>query len=202
MGYDPKLCECGCGEIVKKGNRFIQGHNGRANRDWITVGHKSNEGRIPSIEKREKISESLMGHPVSLEQKKKIGETFKKRYWKGEIIHPMLGKKGILAPGYIHGRYCCLYSTKFFNMREQIRKRDNYTCQNCGMTEEEHLIVRGVNLSVHHIDYNRENDNENNLITVCSSCHARANFNRDYWKEYYKNKIEAKNKEIKDGIRS
>jgi hypothetical protein len=25
----PKLCECGCGKPVKKGNRFIHGHNAR-----------------------------------------------------------------------------------------------------------------------------------------------------------------------------
>ena len=73
-------------------------------------------------------------------------------------------------------------------LKNSIRKRDNYECQNCGMTEEEHLIVKGRILSVHHIDYNKNNCNEYNLITVCDSCNTRANFNRSYWQETYNQK--------------
>jgi hypothetical protein len=73
-------------------------------------------------------------------------------------------------------------------LKKSIRKRGNYQCQNCGMTEEEHLIVIGTNLHVHHIDYNKKNNNENNLITLCNQCHLRTNYNRNYWKEVLKNK--------------
>jgi len=79
--------------------------------------------------------------------------------------------------------------------KESIRKRDNYICQNCSMIEEEHLIVIGTNLHIHHIDYDKENCNENNLITLCNSCNVRANFNRDYWKNIFQNKIAQLNKE-------
>lgn len=76
-----------------------------------------------------------------------------------------------------------------FNFNEElknsIRKRDNYECQNCHMTEEEHLIVLGINLSIHHIDYNKQNCEESNLITVCNACNARANSNRSYWQDFY-----------------
>lgn len=79
------------------------------------------------------------------------------------------------------------YSLKFNNkLKEQIRKRDNYQCQNCNMTQEEHLIVYSAVLTVHHIDYNKQNCKENNLITLCFQCNARANFNRYYWENYYK----------------
>ena len=57
------------------------------------------------------------------------------------------------------------------------------------MTEEEHLIVVGKSLTVHHVDYNKENCYKENLITLCMSCNIRANYNRGYWIEYYKNKI-------------
>jgi len=70
-------------------------------------------------------------------------------------------------------------------LRDSIRKRDNYECQNCNMTEEEHLIVIGKELSIHHIDYDKKNCKENNLITTCLSCNSRANFNRDYWQKIY-----------------
>lgn len=57
------------------------------------------------------------------------------------------------------------------------------------MTEEEHLIVTGRVLSIHHIDYNKENCSESNLITLCNQCHARTNYNRDYWQKHYDNSI-------------
>jgi 5-methylcytosine-specific restriction endonuclease McrA len=74
-------------------------------------------------------------------------------------------------------------------LKESIRKRDNYTCQNCSMTEEEHLIVMGISLAIHHIDYNKKNCNEENLITLCNQCNIRANYDRDYWKNFYEEKI-------------
>lgn len=73
-------------------------------------------------------------------------------------------------------------------LKEFIRNRDNYTCQNCGMTEEEHLMIMNRVLSVHHIDYNKKNCKQDNLITLCHWCNLRANLNRDYWQNFYKTK--------------
>jgi hypothetical protein len=30
------------------------------------------------------------------------------------------------------------------------------------------------------------NCKDNNLITLCNSCHSKTNFNRDYWYSYFK----------------
>jgi len=80
-----------------------------------------------------------------------------------------------------------VYPGKFDNeLKEKIRKRDNYTCQLCGMTEEEHLIVYGQILTVHHIDYDKKNCKEDNLITTCRPCNSRVNFNRKYWEKHFK----------------
>jgi len=104
--------------------------------------------------------------------------------------------KGKNHPNYIDGRSFEKYPAEFNDtLRESIRKRDNYTCQNCGMTEEEHFIVYGRNLHIHHIDYNKDNCKEDNLITLCQGCNLRANYNREYWKEFYNKKI----KEIQNG---
>ena len=87
---------------------------------------------------------------------------------------------------YIDGKGYEPYTSKFTQkLKEIIRKRDNYTCQNCGMTEEEHIIIYGTVLEIHHIDYNKENCDKNNLITLCKQCNIRANFNRDYWYAYF-----------------
>jgi len=99
----------------------------------------------------------------------------------------MFGRKGILCPSYIDGRSKDLYPLEFnFSLRETIRKRDNYTCQKCGIIEEEYLVIYGRILGVHHIDYNKENCDKNNLITLCNQCNCRANYNRDYWYSYFK----------------
>jgi len=99
-------------------------------------------------------------------------------------------------PNYIDGMSSNPYVVGWNNeLREVIRKRDNYICQNCGMTEEEHLIVCGSELSVHHIDYDKDNYNQNNLIALCTHCHMRTNFNRDYWIIEFQDKINLINKE-------
>ena len=74
-------------------------------------------------------------------------------------------------------------------LKLKIRKRDNFTCQKCNITEEEHLIVYGIVLCVHHINYNKQNCKENNLITLCNECNLRVNSNRQYWKKYFKQLI-------------
>jgi len=62
--------------------------------------------------------------------------------------------------------------------KEQIRYRDGYKCQICGVSEVENC----KKLSVHHIDYNKNNIIPDNLISLCVSCHMRTNGNREYWK--------------------
>lgn len=82
------------------------------------------------------------------------------------------------------------YPREFNNkLREKIRSRDNYTCQNCNMLDEEHLIVYSRHIHIHHIDYNKENCKESNLITLCQGCNIRANYNRKIWKKFYQEKM-------------
>lgn len=103
------------------------------------------------------------------------------------LIERMIGENNLNWNG---GSSLEIYPSKFNDsLKESIRKRDNYACQICGMTEEEHLIVLGKVLSVHHIDYNKENCEKNNLITTCNSCNIRANYNRDYWFKILKDKV-------------
>lgn len=48
-------------------------------------------------------------------------------------------------------------------LRLRILKRDKYTCHYCGFKSEKWQIV-------HHIDGNPNNNNENNLETICPMC--------------------------------
>ena len=94
-------------------------------------------------------------------------------------------------PFYVHGNSKAPYPLEFNDkLKEKIRKRDNYICQKCSTTEEEHILIYSYCLVIHHIDYDKMNCEEWNLITLCSQCNVRANFNRDYWENYYRKKIE------------
>ena len=79
-----------------------------------------------------------------------------------------------------------LYSNKFTkDLKLEIRTRDNFTCQKCFKIEQQEFKNMNRALSIHHIDYNKQNCDKNNLITTCSSCNIIANANRDYWFAYY-----------------
>lgn len=69
------------------------------------------------------------------------------------------------------------YSRKFYNKRNFILKRDNFTCQECNKNNK--------TFAIHHIDYDKNNNSLNNLITLCVSCHSKTNFNRNDWKPYF-----------------
>ena len=74
-----------------------------------------------------------------------------------------------------------MYSKNWKLIREKILKRDNYKCTNPKCKSSE-------NLAVHHIDRNKENNSETNLITLCNKCHLKEH------KEDAKNALQSKSK--------
>ncbi len=77
-------------------------------------------------------------------------------------------------------------------LKEAIRKRDNHTCQLCDLFNEEHILIYGYDLVVHHIDYIKENCDKGNLKTLCIQCNSRVNYNRVYWTDFFQIKIGGK----------
>lgn len=53
----------------------------------------------------------------------------------------------------------------FKKIRKEILKRDNYTCQFCGLKSLKYQ-------EVHHVNDNHHDNSEKNLITICSLCHS------------------------------
>jgi len=87
--------------------------------------------------------------------------------------NPMYGKKGEFASNWRGGISRDPYAFEFNNeLKEAIKERDRYVCQNCGNKKRLH---------VHHIDYDKKNSDATNLITLCNVCHAKTNFGRDRW---------------------
>jgi len=94
---------------------------------------------------------------------------------------PLFGKRGKQTNGYIHGLAYQPYNSSFNrHLKNTIRQRDNFKCQCCELIEK-----HNKSLSIHHIDYNKENCKVSNLISLCPSCHSKSNGDRDYWFAYY-----------------
>jgi uncharacterized protein with gpF-like domain len=81
---------------------------------------------------------------------------------------------------------------KEFNeeLKEKIRKKYNYRCQECFRHQNE-LYRKGkkYSLFIHHIDFNKKNNAENNLIPLCNECHSQTNFNRENWIEHFQGRV-------------
>lgn len=60
-------------------------------------------------------------------------------------------------------------------LKKSIRVRDQYTCRIC--RENGHVV--------HHVNYVKFDCSKENLVTLCVSCHARTNFNREQWIEFF-----------------
>lgn len=152
------------------------------------------EGKTHSEDARRKMSEAREGKPgwnkggkLSEEHKKKMSERMKgikpKCSTKG-LIPWNKGKKhlsGEKNPNWQGGKSFELYTIDWTEtLRRSIRERDKYTCRMCGMPQSDTAYC------IHHIDYNKNNNNPNNLTTLCRSCHTKTNFNREYWQGFLK----------------
>lgn len=60
-------------------------------------------------------------------------------------------------------------------LRQYIKTRDGFICQVCNLNSTLHI---------HHIDYNKNNLKESNLITLCKPCHNKTNRHRQAWYRY------------------
>lgn len=78
------------------------------------------------------------------------------------------------------------YNNFYSTLKNEIRQRDNYTCQLCQATENE----LGYKLSIHHIDYDKEYSEEDNLVALCKRCNSLVNIDREEWTRFFKGRIQ------------
>jgi len=65
-------------------------------------------------------------------------------------------------------------------LKNRVKERDNHYCQLCRTQKD---------LRIHHINYNKEDCNLSNLITLCKRCNTTVNGKRQIWTIFFKNKI-------------
>ena len=112
----------------------------------------ASKGRKLSIETRQKIREAHIGMKVSDETKQKM----------------RIAKLGEKSYNWLGGKSFEPYSIEFNKeLKQSILKRDNYKCQNLK------CLKKSNKLHIHHIDYDKKNNNLDNLITLCNSCHSK-----------------------------
>ena len=67
-------------------------------------------------------------------------------------------------------------------LRDAIRRRDGYRCCLCRKAQKQDED----RLCVHHIDYDKDNLDSKNLISLCRSCHSKTNMGtRQAWTIYF-----------------
>lgn len=93
-----------------------------------------------------------------------------------------IGKNGLESSNWKGGLSFEPYSPLFNRqLKDKTRARDNFICQKCGIRESEH----GRRLAIHHIDYNKKNCAEENLISLCIKCNGVVNGEREHWEEFF-----------------
>lgn len=146
----------------------------KINMEWLKKGHWIMKWKHHTDETKKKIWDIHRWKIISEEMRKKLSD-YNKSIWK----HP---------PRFYweeHWNWQWWISNELYpriwnnKLKEMIRKRDWNMCRICWWIDKRKLCV-------HHIDYNKDNCEPTNLITLCNSCHAKTNQNRKEWKKYFK----------------
>lgn len=173
-----KLRNANLGKVCSDDYRILmsltmQGKN-RGNKG--AVGTKRTEAHKKIISEAQKGNQHGLGTKRTEETKRVMSE----------------GKRGENNPAWLGGISFGAYGLEFNEeLKSQVKEFWGYTCQypDCGVTQEEHIQKLGYGLAVHHIDYDKHNNDKNNLIPLCSGCNLRVNHNRAFWIEYFSEQV-------------
>jgi hypothetical protein len=159
---------------------------------------KNNPSSNPEVAKKisQKLKEYRKNNPLTGEKnpfygkkhteelKEKSSKTKKgKRSYNSEQFEKQNKNtpKGSDHPNWNGGTSNLPYPFEFNKLlKENIKKRDEFICGVCGKETQK--------LAIHHIDYNKDNLEFDNLISLCYSCHSKTNYNRECWIEFFNKK--------------
>lgn len=96
---------------------------------------------------------------------------------------PVYGKKGRLPLSERIKPKWDRYPKNWPKISERILKKYHYTCQFCGAKKGEINLMteKKVIITVAHMDHNKHNIKDYNLLALCTSCHTQYD-QTDVWK--------------------
>jgi len=192
---------------------FKIGHN--VPQIWRDKNSEIHKGKILTKGHKEKLRKTSTGKKHKQEAKEKVSRARLERKAKlGYINSPMTRKKMSIAklgeePWNKNTKGICKANSGSFKEGNKPWNFNNYSalepygpifneknkdkcrkfwlnyCQLCGVTQES---IYGK-LSIHHIDYNKKNNDFDNWIPLCRSCHSRTQVNRGYWVTFFQKKV-------------
>jgi 5-methylcytosine-specific restriction endonuclease McrA len=184
---EKKLCFCGCGQEVKKNNKFIFGHQNRGKNNYMYGKHHSEESKLKNSEsnkgKQKGEKNPFYGKKHTENSREKISNKLKEYFTpyicakkSNDMRGKNLGEKNSNWRGGItKEREKTTSSLKYKEWRLSVYTRDNYTCQACGSN-------KSGKLNAHHIEAFNNNPELrtqiSNGITLCKGCHK--NFHHQY----------------------
>ena len=133
-------------------------------------------GRYRSKETKNKISTSLKGK-LPWNAGKNLSEKHKTKLSDSNKDKNKGRNNGNWNGGISCEPYCDIWLDKDF--KESIKERDGYQCLNPVCSKE------SEKLNIHHINYIKKDCKPLNLITLCISCNAKANFDRVWHQSWY-----------------
>ena len=129
---------------------------------------------------RKRLLKSNPGYIMHISWKKRDPEGYRQHQLNAGIKGGIVMSKRITDFDF-YNKYGCLKSQypypKEFNkeLKKQVFDRDGGICQYCYK-----LVCDGH--AIHHIDYDKSNNELSNLILLCRRCHNRTNvFNKKCW---------------------
>ena len=164
-------------EFRKKKSEFMKGNR-------IALGCRRTE------ETKTKISIAQRGKSFSEQTRRKLSKACKGRIVSEETRRKIRGKNN---SQWLGGISFYPYSSTFNDsLKEKIRERDGNVCQLCNKNE----IENKRRLTAHHINYIKNDSKKDNLITLCTSCNNKVNYNRGFWTGFFTCYLVFRNKTI------
>jgi len=166
-----KCCECGTTEIRHHARGLCVNCYSRSyhqkNKDKLNALQRKRRQKLEYKEKDKAYRESPEGRKSSRERTKRWRDRHPERArenvrrWREK--NPDYNKEYYKRPGVVEHQRRYHRIRKYGEDALTVLDRDNDTCQKCGSKE---------NIHIHHIDWNKENNELDNLVLLCSSCHS------------------------------
>ena len=132
---------------------------------------KKLKGKEFTEEHKNAIRNGRLGMKLSESHRQHIGDSVRIRWNKGMFDNVHVGENNHHWRG---GATYEEYPVDFHKIKKFIRERDKNMCQICGTK-----VYRSRHGHVHHINGNKQDNDDSNLILLCSTCHTKVHSQND-----------------------